>query len=324
MKQKKNLFIFIAAISISLMVFGCIYNIVSGKSLQVNLLYQFMINLPLGIAIGFLNLGIINFTYKRLRNIRNAVRILVDLAVTTLLSILISFSLNYLLSDASRSAGHILGNSLPIIPWNWTIVLLIELFFYSLRQTEIEKEKALYQFKILKNQINPHFLFNSLNVLASLAYQDAAKTNLFAKRLSNVYRYLLTTQEQPTVTLAEELCFVDSYLYLEEIRFGETLQVWIENGKTQQNKIVIPASLQVLVENALKHNISTSKSPLTIYITILADGVSVSNNLQLRSYVTQNGTGLKNLQCQYSLYGKSIGITNENGWFTVKIPFIER
>lgn len=326
MERKKHILFFlygIVIISLSLITFGCAYNIVSGKSLQENFTYQFLLNLPIGIAIGLLDFGVINVMYKRHRIKSNALQILLDWTVTTLLCILISFSLNYLISGTAHSIGHILKYSLLIIPWNLTIVLLIEIFFYSLRQTEIEKERALYQFQMLKNQINPHFLFNSLNVLASLAYQDAAKTNLFTKKLSNVYRYLLSTHERQTVTLKEELQFVDSYLYLEQIRFGETLQVIIEDDGQNRNKAVIPASLQMLVENALKHNVSSSKSPLIIHITISNNGVMVSNKLQLRNCVAKNGMGLCNLKKQYSLYNKEVSIAITETYFIVKIPFIE-
>ncbi|MCD8183477.1 MAG: histidine kinase [Bacteroides sp.] len=226
--------------------------------------------------------------------------------------------MNYLLSTLS----DFWESSLPIIPWNWIIVLQIEIFFYSLRQTEMEKEKALYQFKILKNQINPHFLFNSLNILASLAYQDAEKTNLFAKKLSSVYRYLLTTHEQQTVTLEEELAFAESYLYLERIRFENAFHVEIENDCKKNNRLVIPASVQMLVENAIKHNISTKKCPLIIHITINDAMIIVSNNLQLRNSVNQNGTGLQNLQRQYALYNKRIDVAKNEKEFVVKIPFV--
>lgn len=323
MKQKQYILFFILIISVSLVTFGCAYNIVSGKSLQENFVYQFIINLPLGIAIGFLNFGVINMMHRRRKIKSNVLRILIDLTVTTFLCVLISFQLNYLFSDTHPSVEHVLKNSLLIIPWNCTIVLLIEIFFYHLRQTEIEKEKALYQFKILKDQINPHFLFNSLNVLASLAYQDAARTNLFAKKLSNVYRYLLSTHERQTVMLEEELQFVDSYLYLEQIRFGKTLQVIIENDGQNQHKAVIPASLQMLVENALKHNVSTSKSPLVIHVAINNNGIIVSNKLQLRNYVTKNRMGLSNLKKQYSLYDKELSIIITKTDFIVEIPFIE-
>lgn len=318
MKHKKYIFLFIVTISISLVAIESAYYLVSERSILENFIPMFLLNLPFCIAIGFIDLGIIYMIFKRLKSRSNIIRILIDLALTTLLVVLITISVNYMLS----STVNLIKDSLPIIPWNWLIVLQIEIFLYNLRQTEMEKEKALYQFKILKNQINPHFLFNSLNILASLAYQDAGKTNSFAKKLSSVYRYLLTTQEQHTVTLEEGLNFVDAYLYLEHIRFGDTFHVEITNNHAVNNRLVIPASIQMLVENALKHNIITEKSPLRIDIAINDNTIVVSNNLQLRNYVNQNGTGLQNLQRQYTLYNKRIEIIRNEKEFIVRMPFI--
>jgi sensor histidine kinase YesM len=243
---------------------------------------QFFLNLPLCIGLGFIDFGVINLIYKRLKQRNNAVRILVDIVLTTALAVLLTYILNFLLMGGHGNFWHILRSSLPVVPWNWIIVLQIEIFFYSLQRSEmekqmavIEKEKALYQFEVLKNQINPHFLFNSLNVLASLAYQDTEKTNRFAKKLSTVYRYLLTTHGRATVTVQEELSFVESYLYLEHIRFGDALHVEIEDDLRNHHCLVIPASIQMLVENALKHNISTKKSPLIVHISIGNEGITV-------------------------------------------------
>ena len=187
----------------------------------------------------------------------------------------------------------------------------------------IEKEKALYQFEVLKNQINPHFLFNSLNVLASpLLIRIPKRRNRFAKKLSTVYRYLLTTHGRATVTVQEELSFVESYLYLEHIRFGDALHVEIEDDLRNHHCLVIPASIQMLVENALKHNISTKKSPLIVHISIGNEGITVRNNLQLRNYVASNGAGLKNLQRQYALYGTLVEILKDEKEFVVKLPFV--
>ncbi len=256
-------------------------------------------------------------------------RILVDIVLTTALAVLLTYILNFLLMGGHGNFWHILRNSLPVVPWNWIIVLQIEIFFYSLQRSEmekqmavIEKEKALYQFEVLKNQINPHFLFNSLNVLASLAYQDTEKTNRFAKKLSTVYRYLLTTHGRATVTVQEELSFVESYLYLEHIRFGDALHVEIEDDLRNHHCLVIPASIQMLVENALKHNISTKKSPLIVHISIGNERITVRNNLQLRNYVASNGAGLKNLQRQYALYGTLVEILKDEKEFVVKLPFV--
>jgi sensor histidine kinase YesM len=290
---------------------------------------QFFLNLPLCIGLGFIDFGVINLIYKRLKQRNNAVRILVDIVLTTALAVLLTYILNFLLMGGHGNFWHILRSSLPVVPWNWIIVLQIEIFFYSLQRSEmekqmavIEKEKALYQFEVLKNQINPHFLFNSLNVLASLAYQDTEKTNRFAKKLSTVYRYLLTTHGRATVTVQEELSFVESYLYLEHIRFGDALHVEIEDDLRNHHCLVIPASIQMLVENALKHNISTKKSPLIVHISIGNEGITVRNNLQLRNYVASNGAGLKNLQRQYALYGTLVEILKDEKEFVVKLPFV--
>jgi Histidine kinase len=290
---------------------------------------KFFLNLPLCIGLGFIDFGVINLIYKRLKQRNNAVRILVDIVLTTALAVLLTYILNFLLMGGHGNFWHILRSSLPVVPWNWIIVLQIEIFFYSLQRSEmekqmavIEKEKALYQFEVLKNQINPHFLFNSLNVLASLAYQDTEKTNRFAKKLSTVYRYLLTTHGRATVTVQEELSFVESYLYLEHIRFGDALHVEIEDDLRNHHCLVIPASIQMLVENALKHNISTKKSPLIVHISIGNEGITVRNNLQLRNYVASNRAGLKNLQRQYALYGTLVEILKDEKEFVVKLPFV--
>lgn len=329
MKHKKYIFLFVLTISISLFVFGCIYNLIGGNPWNKNFMAQFFLNLPLCIGLGLMDFGVISLIYKRLKGRSNIMRILVDVTLTTVLGLLLIYVLNALFIDGHAGGWYILKISLPGVPWNWIIVLQLEIFFYSLQRAEIEKqlvviekEKALYQFEALKNQINPHFLFNSLNVLASLAYQDAEKTNRFAKKLSTVYRYLLTTHGRPTVTLQEELSFVESYLYLEYIRFGDALNVEIEDDLKNHQRLVIPASIQMLVENALKHNISTKKSPLVIRVAINGEGIVVSNNLQLRNSVTSNGAGLKNLQRQYALYGGQIEVTKTDAEFVVRLPFI--
>lgn len=291
------------------------------------ILLNFTFNIPMILIIGYVDYKVISFRQMKKSNYGIGKSLILDFILTTLFVGVLTILLHIVLFHNMNLRNGLLTSILL----NGFIVLFIELFLYNKRQTEneiklnlMEKEKAVYQFEALKNQINPHFLFNSLNVLSSLAYQDAEKTNLFAKKLSNVYRYLLTTHEQPYVTLEEELLFVDSYLFLEQIRFGETLKVIIDNDGKNQQKAVIPASLQMLVENAIKHNISTVKSPLIIRITVNGDGITVSNNLQLRSYVIKNGMGLNNLKKQYSLHNQEINIITTDMNFIVKLPFIEQ
>lgn len=224
-----------------------------------------------------------------------------------------------------------LSSIIPGTLCNAIIVLLLSIYHYGKHQMEsrqrlalMEREKMRYQFEALKNQVNPHFLFNSLNVLASLAYHDADKTNLFAKKLAEVYRYLLTTHDRQTVSLEEELHFTEAYIYLEHIRFGYTMKAVISGDGTLPHRTVVPASLQMLVENAIKHNTATMKSPLVIHIDIGNDGITVSNNIQLRQYVgTKNGMGLTNLRNQYSMHGKELTVRKTASEFIVEIPFIK-
>ena len=215
--------------------------------------------------------------------------------------------------------------------WNSLFVLLLELLIYTQDQIEYErkimaaeKEKALYQLYALKTQVNPHFLFNSLNVLASLTYESPELANKFVKKLSAVYRYILTTSQNPTVNLSEEMRFVSTYLYLEKMRHGNSLLVEIKEMPNMGTRQIIPVSVQVLVENALKHNIATPDKPLTILIEEGMNGVTVSNNIQRRNNVNNTGVGLKNLRKQYELHHQQIIISNSNNEFMVFIPYIKQ
>nr|WP_280743666.1 MULTISPECIES: histidine kinase [unclassified Parabacteroides] len=328
MKDRRHIFLFVLIIAILL--FGGLYMYRSWDKeyTQASFLMHYLINLPACVIVGVADFLIINSVYKRIRWKDNAVRILTDLLLTALFAVLFALVTNYLISP-SRLHDYFVKHALLLVFWNSIIVLLIEIFFYNQWQIEAErrlsdaeKEKIRYQYETLKAQINPHFLFNSLNVLSSLAYQDAEKTNLFAKKMSGVYRYLLLTNDRPLVSLREELAFLESYVFLEQIRFEDALFVEVADSSAHLNRMLIPVSLQLLVENAIKHNVTTAANPLTIRIHITDEGILVSNNLQLRSSVDRGGVGLKNLQKQYALHDKSLEVTRTDTDFIVKLPFI--
>lgn len=332
MDNKKHIIAFILIITVFLVVFQYMIMTLSGGD-QTKMLVQLLINLPICIVIGLVDFGIIHTVYVKYKfRTKTYVRITLDLMLTAIAVAILSIVANYvfwLIQPDKFQDGYNMPLLLPLILWNSIIVLLIEIFLYNQRQIDaekkialIEKEKLHYQYETLKAQINPHFLFNCLNVLSSLAYEDPQKANLFAKKMSTIYRYLLITNERPTVTLKEELLFLESYIYLEEIRFEGALHIDIKN-KGDVNKQLIPVSLQLLVENAIKHNVSTSRQPLSIRIEITNERIIVSNNLQLRSTVDKGGVGLKNLREQYALYNQAIEVINTGVEFIVKIPFIE-
>ena len=215
------------------------------------------------------------------------------------------------------------------------ICIIITLIFYLvsffnewkkllIREEQLKREALSLQFEALKNQVNPHFLFNSLNVLTSLVETDSQLAVRFIKQLSDVYRYVLENKDKELVDLETELKFVNAYIYLQKIRFDSSLQVDIS---IQNDKVsIIPLSLQMLVENAIKHNIVSSEQPLKITIFTDKNYLVVRNNLQKKLVIKETGSiGLNNIRERYNFFSSFPVIIEETDeWFTVKLPLIEK
>ncbi len=212
------------------------------------------------------------------------------------------------------------------------ILLAVEIgiqFFGNWRTSllEIEKyktESLQAQLQNLKNQINPHFLFNNMSVLSSLVYKDQDKAVDFINQLSKVYRYLLDNKDSELVTLEEELTFIHSYTYLLQIRFDTNIKFDIEVEERSLRRLLPPMALQMLVENAIKHNEISEEQPLTVRITTVGDVLQVTNNLQLRTHTEPSSkTGLKNINDRYSYFTTiPVEIIQTADSFTVKIPLL--
>ena len=192
---------------------------------------------------------------------------------------------------------------------------------------EIEKyktESLQAQLQNLKNQINPHFLFNNMSVLSSLVYKDQDKAVDFINQLSKVYRYLLDNKDNELVTLEDELTFIESYTYLLKIRFDTNIKFEVEVGEDSLRKLLPPMALQILVENAIKHNEISEEQPLTVSIRIKDEMLQVSNNLQLRIN-SEPGckTGLKNINDRYNYFTAiPVEVIQNQTSFIVKIPLL--
>ena len=145
----------------------------------------------------------------------------------------------------------------------------------------MQKESITAKYESLKSQVSPHFLFNSLNALTNLVYEDQDKAAKFIKQLSEVYRYVLDTRDKEVVPLEEERKFLNSYLFLQQIRFGEKLELNIQLDGVKS--MVAPLVLQMLVENAIKHNVISEENPLRIKIHMDEGYIEVENNLQKKS-----------------------------------------
>ena len=198
-------------------------------------------------------------------------------------------------------------NIIVAIVLNTLAVSVLEGYYYfkqwkiSLVQTEqLKRENIQSQFEALKNQIDPHFLFNSMNTVYSLIDTDPDKAKEFITRFSKTYRHVLDVKDKVVVLLKDEIEFLDSYIFLQKIRYEGNLEISIDIDAQKLNTYIPPLSLQMLVENAIKHNVVSDKMPLKIHIYINEEYLYVKNNLQLKTDIPESTKiGLNNLTKRY-------------------------
>ena len=200
------------------------------------------------------------------------------------------------------------------IQWKKTLVL----------SEKLEKENIQSQYETLKNQISPHFLFNNLNTLANQIEEDPKSAVEFVQRTADYFRYILNLKDKDIIPLEEELKLIEDYYFLQKKRYGEKLQLHINISQETLSSVVAPLTLQMLFENAIKHNIISKDRPLRINIQNEGDFIVVENNLQRReSGADSNHMGLNNITNRYRyLSGKEIEIIQNGANFTVKIPIL--
>ncbi len=186
----------------------------------------------------------------------------------------------------------------------------------------LRSENLLTRFEALKSQLDPHFLFNSLNTLQSLITIDTEKAEHYLQQLSSVLRH--TLQNKEVISLEEELKCVYAYCEMMQIRYGENLKFEFNIDAKYNNCSVLPLSLQSLIENSVKHNVISSKQPLVVTVTTGDNSVSVSNPIQAKATPEEsNGIGLANLSERYRLkWNKTVEITNNGSTFCVKLPLV--
>ncbi|WP_106831052.1 sensor histidine kinase [Parabacteroides pacaensis] len=208
---------------------------------------------------------------------------------------------------------------------SYVIYLIRQKQLMMVENEQLHAENILNQYVALKNQLNPHMLFNSLNTLRSLVRESPAKAQIYIQELSRVLRYTLQENESQTVSLKEEMDFVNAYLYLLEMRYEDNLQVDIHVAECYESYQVPPMAVQMLIENAVKHNEISNRKPLTIRIVTEEDDfLSVYNYVQPKiTSGNDPGIGLANLDKRYRLiYKQGIQIYNTTEIFRVRIPLI--
>ena len=344
MKFNKYLFIAIISFAVLLQLIIISYSQITGY-IQIPNVLNFFIRLLIGstissifgLVIVYLNLISINFLDRELPIPKKLLaRIPLELLLAAIAGIIIGISATLfselLFGYDDGLLRHIISNSLMSIIINFIVILIIESFAWFMRgqeskfkSEELEKENTLIRFETLKSQLNPHFLFNSLNVLSSLIKSEPQKAQNFVDEFSSVYRYTLDVIENPVVEFKEELEYARSFLYLQKIRFGEALIVEIKVDTSKLNLLVPPLALQTILENAFKHNKVSISSPLKIKIYDKDNHIVVENNLQLKlNSVESKGIGLSNLLKRYELLGDSkprFSITENK--YIAEIPLIK-
>lgn len=202
-------------------------------------------------------------------------------------------------------------------------------FFYAWKKSLLEAEQfksqmLSYKYEALQNQINPHFLFNSFNVLTDLVYDDPKKAVNFIKQLSQLFRYVLDNREKELVPIADELEFLKSYTFLLKTRFENKLLLNL-NLDSKPTELIVPMALQLLIENCVKHNEISTAKPLTINVERANDYIEVSNNYQIKNVGNDSKkTGLTNIRQQYSFFtDKELIIESNEDFYRVQIPIIK-
>lgn len=249
--------------------------------------------------------------------------------LVAILTPLFGIAINYFLNSNSLLEGfnQLLGFTFRINLFlqciNAIIVYNQELSNSRIEAETLKKETSEAQFDALRRQINPHFLFNSFNVLSSVIENDQTLAVQFVEQLSKVYRYLLKTQELKTVSLEEEIDFINAYVFLLKIRFGNNLN--FEQHLKVSDGMLPPASLQLLIENAIKHNEVSKTHPLTISLERQNGELIIKNNKNPKVTVeASEGVGLSNIQKRYQLLGAtSPEIRDTDTDFIVKLPLIK-
>ncbi|NOT76727.1 MAG: histidine kinase [Cyclobacteriaceae bacterium] len=264
----------------------------------------------------------VEFPIKRL-----VVGIIITTIYTTGIVLLIDFAWSQLVPFK-------IGNNRWIVGFSLILTFLVSLFLHgreflirwkqsAVREEQLQKENVRSQYESLKNQVNPHFLFNSLNALTNLVYEDQDKAARFIKQLSEVYRYVLDTREKEVVPLEDELKFIDAYLFLQKIRFGEKLKVEINLSGVQSS--VAPLAMQMLLENAIKHNVVSEDNPLTLKLYSEENFIVIENSILKKNSLPEptSGLGLQNIKRRYEfLSNTKVEISDSGDKFIVRLPII--
>ena len=279
--------------------------------------------------------------YPKFRDVKR--RLWIQSSLILLYILIVNNTLSYLIKGYCYSLiiqrklpftwlDSLIGTNAAAIMCSVLVVAIYESFYfiYELKKSIVEKEflkrEALEaQLSALRTQVNPHFLFNNLNTLSAVIPDNPVQAVDFVQQLSKVYRHILEVKDEQSILLKEELEVLEAYAFLLKTRFGDNLEISIRVAEEKLQQRIVPLSLQILMENAIKHNIVSSAKPLFIDICTKDGRLIVSNTLQKKNQLMEStGIGLDNIRNRYRLLGDRVVEVEEGPEsFTVAIPLIE-
>ena len=312
-------------------------NVAVNKDLVINFGYTFLYGFALYFANAILFIYL-DTIFKAERFTKR--RILIGLLGSFVISILVIFLLRIFedviiqgtnFSDFIKNEGT--ANYLVAIILTFFITLAFHAFYFykAYQENKVKEQKiiagtASAQFESLKNQIDPHFLFNSLNVLSSLIEENPANAQKFTTSLSKIYRYVLEQKDKDLVSVSEELHFAKTYMNLLMMRFENSITFEIPDNFEDENAKVVPLSLQLVLENCIKHNIASEKKPLHIKISIEGNELIIENNKQKKEVLQERkGVGLQNIVSRYAiLTSRNVKVEDNELTFKIKLPILTK
>lgn len=304
-------------------------------TIAISSMYSFVLGAGNGLINDFLNK---KFPWSEATTKRAVISIVSILSANIILVYFCNY-MNFVVFQKAATTEEYFTGKYNYINWfTINIALLISAFLHAkgfmeeLKKTskkEVVEQKLIAksanaQFESLKNQLDPHFLFNSLNVLSSLIDENPRQAQKFTASMSKIYRYVLEQKDKELVTVEDELEFAKTYCELLKTRFEDSVDFIFDVKKEDYRRFVVPLSLQLLLENCIKHNFATSSKPLIIKIYSENDTLCIENNLQVREQIKESsGIGLANIVQRYSLLTKkNVFIEKSDDYFKVKLPVL--
>lgn len=339
MKRKEIITLFWVSLIVSMFFFFAFTSEKTIENFVLTILISLLYTVVLGGGNGFLN----RFLNKRFpwseETTKRAVISIISILIANIVLVYLCNYINFVLIQKASTTEEFFSGKYNLANWfTINIALLISAFLHAkgfmeeLKKTskkEVVEQKLIAksanaQFESLKNQLDPHFLFNSLNVLSSLIDENPHQAQKFTASMSKIYRYVLEQKDKELVTVEDEMEFAKTYCDLLKTRFEDSVDFVFEVNKEDYRKYVVPLSLQLLLENCIKHNFATSSKPLVIRIFSEGDILCIENNLQVREQIKESsGIGLANIVQRYSLLTKrNVFIEKSEDYFKVKLPML--